>query len=87
MLKSVATLQSLSNNLQSATTQNVTAQEAVAQAMDEVQSFSREILEASNEQQIGGREIVGAMHQLKEVVETTRQSITDLNDRVSAFKV
>jgi len=59
----------------------------VMQTTQDLDQLAEEILRASGEQKIGGDEVLKALELLQEVADTNRESVDNLNNRISEFKV
>ncbi len=87
ILTSISQLVSLTSNINNITEVGDKNAEVLLQSMKNVAQISMEIFNASNEQKIGGDELLVAMDLLQDVSQRNRDSVDELNSKISIFKV
>ena len=76
-----------SSAIRDAVTRETEGRRRVMQTIRELDQLAEEILRASGEQKIGGDEVLEALELLQEVADKNRESVDNLNSRISEFKV
>jgi len=76
-----------SSAIKDAVTRETEGSRRVMQTTRELDQLAEEILRTSGEQKIGGDEVLKALELLQKVADNNRESVDNLNSRISEFKV
>jgi methyl-accepting chemotaxis protein len=87
LLTTMSGLIELSKTMKTANSQNAEGHELVARATAELERIQVEIVQASQEQMLGGREIISALEQLQLVAHGNKDAVAALNGKVAEFRI